>query len=114
MRRICVPIGVPPGSTDRRMLWPAAISRSASSWSWVLLPLPSGPSKVMNSPRAPARSWSVVDKVQDFLEIFPGFLFRLLIIGAQQVRRMERDDERTAVPFVPAPAQARHTVLGSE
>src|SRR6202522_2277841 len=108
MRRICWPMGVPPGSTLSSTARPAARRGWASKRACVLLPLPSGPSKVMKRPR------SVVDIVQDLFQILPRFLLCVLIIGPQQVRGMVGHHHLNVAPAMPFSAQARDAVLGVE
>src|SRR5579884_299053 len=50
--RMRSPMRVPPGSRVTIGSRPRLLNQAARSWSWVLLPAPSGPSKVMNRPRA--------------------------------------------------------------
>src|ERR1035438_5965329 len=47
---------------------------------------------------------SVVDVVQDFLEVFPGFALGFLIVLAQQVRRVIRDHHGDLLPLEPLAA----------
>src|SRR5579872_3647078 len=108
MRRICWPMGVPPGSTVSSTWWPSPRRRSASSRACVLLPLPSGPSNVRKTPRL------VVDIVQDHFEILPSFLLGVLVVGPQQIRRMVGHHHRNIAPALPFSAQSRDALLGSE
>ena len=57
---------------------------------------------------------SVVDEVQRFLQILPRLALGVLIVGAQQVRRMIGDDERDVAPFVPVASQPRDAVFGPQ
>src|SRR5437667_12143865 len=50
--RMRSPMAVPPGSRVTSGSMPRLRSHSAKSLSWLLLPAPSGPSQVMNQPRA--------------------------------------------------------------
>src|SRR5439155_22555404 len=54
IRLISSPSGVPPGSPVSSAATPRERSHSARWRAAVVLPLPSGPSRVMNRPRAPA------------------------------------------------------------
>src|ERR1700753_279496 len=105
-------MGVPPGSADSKTSRPDSRSRAASRRSCVDFPLPSGPSNVMNFPRTYLRL--VVNIVQNFFEIFPGFALRILVVGPQEVRRMERDHHRQVTPLVPFAAQPGHAFLRVE
>src|SRR5580704_648080 len=109
MRRICWPMGEPPGSTLSRTGRPSPRRRSASSRACVIVPLPSGPSKVMKRPRL-----LVVDIVQDLLQVLPRFLLRVLIVGPQQIGGMVGDHQLNVAPFVPFPAHPRHAFRGAE
>src|SRR5271157_3642078 len=51
MRRIFMPMGVPPGSAVSSTVRPRARRRVARRCIWVVLPEPSMPSKVMKRPR---------------------------------------------------------------
>src|SRR5580698_2430196 len=108
MRRICCPIGVPPGSALSSTVRPSPRKRSASIRAWVLLPLPSGPSKVMKRPR------SVVNIVQDLLQILPCFFLRVLIVGPQQIGRMVGDHHLNVAPLIPFSAQPRDAFLAEQ
>src|ERR1700733_2947690 len=109
MRRICWPIGVPPGSTLSNSGRPSPRRRSASMRACVLLPLPSGPSKVMKTPRP-----LIVDIVQDLLQILPRFFLRVLIVGPQQIGGMVGNHHLNIPPVMPFPAQPGDAVLGVE
>src|SRR3984957_1844840 len=113
MRRICWPIGVPPGSTLSSIDRPWPRRRSASMRACVLSPLPSGPSKVMKRPGLPGPR-SVVDIVQDLLQILPRFLLRVLIVGPQQVGRMVGHHHLNVAPVVPFSTQTGNAVFGVE
>ena len=63
-------------------------NRAANLCNWVDFPLPSPPSKVMKWPRL------VVDKMQNLLQIFPGFLLRILIVRPQQIQYVIHRDSR--------------------
>src|ERR1035441_7062859 len=53
---------------------------------------------------AAVRAASVVDVVQDFLEVFPGFALGFLIVLAQQVRGVVGDHHRDFLPLEPLAA----------
>ena len=103
IRRICWPMGVPPGSTFSRTECPSCRSRAASNFSCVDLPLPSPPSKLMKRPPP-----LVISEMQNFLQVFPCFPFCLLIVLPQQVRRMIRNHQRDFVPLLPLAAHLRN------
>ena len=59
------------------------------------------PAESQDGPEVPAKTRcagcippSIVDEVQDLLQVFPGFALGVLIVGAQQVRRMIRHHHR--------------------
>src|SRR5580704_12540388 len=102
-------MGVPPGSAVSRTSRPASRSLLASRRNWVDLPLPSGPSKVIKTPRR-----LVINEVKGLLQVLPGFALGILVVGPQKVGRMEGDNQRNIAPFVPAAAQTSDAVLGGE
>src|SRR5580700_7239176 len=114
MRRICWPIGVPPGSTDSSTGRPSLRKRCASIRACVLLPLPSGPSKVMKRPRLVVDPRLVVNIVQDLLQILPCFFLGVLIVGPQQIGRMVSDHHLDVAPLIPFSAQPRDAVLAEQ
>ncbi len=106
-----LPMRVPPGSTVSITSRPMARRRSASRCIWVVLPEPSGPSKVMK--RLPwARS--VVDIVEGGFQIFPCLSLGVLIVGPQEVGRMVGDHHWNVAPLVPFASQAGDAVFGFE
>src|SRR5579864_5559716 len=72
----------------------------------------------MNSPRRGRRPGSsaplVVDIVQDFLKVFPGFFLSVLIVWPQQIRGMIRNHHRHIAPLLPLPTQPHDTFLGAQ
>src|SRR5579872_1547379 len=110
MARIFWPMGVPPGSALSSTTRPLARKRAAKSRAWVDLPLPSGPSNVMKRP--PRLVASVINEVEDFLQIVPRFALGVLVVGPQQIRGMIGDHNGEIAPLVPLAAQAHDAVLG--
>src|SRR5437879_1028667 len=78
-------MGVPPGSRVVWTLRPNARSRPASNEIWVVFPLPSVPSKVMNRPPAISRGF----QFRPFRGVFhnPAFGFQFVAngVGALEV-----------------------------
>src|SRR4051794_30049769 len=103
------PISVPPGSCVSTTFNPRSRSLFVKSCICVVLPQPSVPSKVMNVPRR-----SVIDKVKNLLEIFPGFFLGVLIIRTQKIRRMISDHHRNITPPVPVSAQFGDAIFRSQ
>src|SRR4051794_10398950 len=115
MRRMSLPIGVPPGSWFGVTRWPSCSSLACSNRSWVDFPLPSVPSNVMNSPVGfGSLEDSVIDEMEQSFQIFPGFTARCLIVLAKEIRRMIRNHHGNAVPCLPVAAKFRDAFFGIE
>src|ERR1700676_1472775 len=106
-------MGVPPGSAVSSTGKCFPRSRLPRIRSWVDLPLPSGPSKVINRPRLIAASL-VIDEIQNLLQVVPRLALGVLIIGTEQIRGVVRHHHRNVMPLVPVSAQAGHSVFGRE
>src|SRR5580658_4932437 len=127
IRLICWPIEVPPGSWFSTTVWPAARNRSTRSRAWVVFPLPSLPSKVMNRPlvicsvcvgqatRSPApHKASVIHIMEHSLEIQPGIALGLGADLAEQIGGVVGDHHRNAVPAMPLAAKPGDSLLHAE
>src|SRR5258706_15409183 len=106
-------MGVPPGSavSSTGRFFPRSCLPKMRSW--VDLPLPSGPSKVINRPRFIAGPL-VINEMQNLLQIVPRLALSVLIIGTEQIGGMIRYHHRNVMPLVPVPAKAGNSVFGRE
>src|SRR3954468_7609329 len=81
----------------------------------VVLPLPSVPSNVMNRPRVCSGArWSVIDRMQQRLEIFPSLTPCNLIVLAKQIGRVISHHEWDIVPLLPLAPHSGDALLGVE
>src|SRR3954451_2278018 len=109
MARIFRPLAVPPGSCVSTTSLPIERSRSARIRICVVLPEPSGPSNVRKVPFG-----SVIDVVKGLFQVFPRLPLSVLIVRAEQVRRMVSDHYRDVPPLVPIAAQSRNALFCPE
>src|ERR1700733_1204242 len=80
-----------------------------------------GPIERSPRPRRPAaqalfrsvglRLWSIVNEVQDLLQVLPGLSLGCLVITAQQERRVIADHHWDIAPPIPIAAHTRHAFL---